>query len=192
MLFRSALLLGIMIVIQLAFWLTLTHVQSRFMTAALVPASVLIGLALAHLPRSPIRVAIILLLAGVTSTLSYRLFFQQQSGSAASFIGQTAAIRNAVPWGPINQMGDGVRIYAEGYATPFYFDVPITYHTVWDVSPLGQLIDQRGVRDALSELHRLGYSHLLIDRFMLNLWWSPGNYGYDPSITPERDRKSVV
>jgi hypothetical protein len=184
---RITLILGLMLLIQLLFWLGVTHIQSRFMVAAIVPAAIVIGLAIARLRSVAARVAITVALVSTFTTVNYQLYHRQYGGIASELVGQTSAVQQVLPpWGPFNEMSGDIRVYSEGDATPFYFAVPITYHTVWDASPLGQLIDERGVAQAITELRRRGYTHLLIDRFMLNLWSSSGNYGYDPSITPQR------
>lgn len=184
---RISVLLGVILVIQLLFWLAMTHVQSRFMVTAVVPAAMLIGIAISQVRLQGLRVGMTVAMIATITTISFSLYLNQYRGMVSDLIGQTAAVQQLLPpWGPFNEMDGDIRVYAVGDATPFYFNEPITYHTVWDASPLGHLIDDRGVVEAIAELRRRGYTHLLIDRFMLNLWWSPGNYGYDPSITPQR------
>jgi hypothetical protein len=188
---RVGLMLLIAGVLQLLFWLGPTHLQSRFLVPVLVPACVLIGLGMAR-ARQPIAImAIGVALVGWLSWLGHSEYRQQTVGgiSPSAFIGMADAMpRGSQPAGMLNELPGDVRIYAEGFATPFYVQRPMTYHTVWDTSPLGQLIDQHGVAGAITQLRTSGYTHLLIDQQMLGIWWSPGNYGYDPKFGPEHLR----
>jgi len=191
---RITALLVMIVIVQLAFWLGATHLQSRFMTAAILPIAVLIGVGVALIRPLPLRTLAAAGPAVVLILLSYWLYVQQTRGMATRFIGQTIGFQQTMPpWALFNRLPpdqrDAVRLYAEAYATPLYFQTPITYHTVWDASPLGELIESHGVPEAIARLRDRGYTHLLIDRFMLSVWWRPGNYGYDPAITPRRLRQ---
>ncbi len=186
---RVGVMLLIFALLAVAFWLSVTHLQSRFVTAVLVPACVLIGLGLARLRFAPAALLIAAGLVGVLCWHSAQAYRGQWRGGAAGLIGQTRQMATLLPpWGPINALTGEPRIYAEGFAAAFYVQPTITYHTVWDASPLGALIDEHGAAGAIDRLREAGYTHLLIDYQMLNLWWSNDNYGYDPRFGPAQLR----
>ncbi len=185
---RLSLTLVAIAAIQLAFWLGATHVQSRFALPLLVPAGVAFGVALGIVTwRRPVVIAVVVA-ALVPTGLGYHLYMQQHDGAAPELMDGTLVMQQVIePHATLNtQLPPGSRLYAEGFATPFYVQPPLDYHTVWDASPLGRWIDQRGMRGALRHMQQAGYTHLLVNRAMLGLWRSPDNYGYDPSFDAER------
>lgn len=186
---REGLVLSIALMLQVFMWIGPTHLQSRFLLPALAIACVLTGLGAAQMRQAAMSGLVVLALVGVTSWQSIDAYRAQWLGRAATFIGQTREVSQwMVPWGPINQLPADAKIYAEGFAQPFYVGRPMTYHTVWDTSPLGALMHERGAAGAIQSLRDQGYTHLLIDYQMLRLWWGRGNYGYDPRFGPDEMR----
>ncbi|NBB83447.1 MAG: hypothetical protein GVY28_08575, partial [Alphaproteobacteria bacterium] len=190
---RISLALAIVALMQLLFWLAMTHVQSRFAIAVIVPLCIAIGMALSAVRwRGPTAVAVVGLVMLPTLT-GYGLYMQQHSGRAPEFMDGTLLfidpddrphtpgdLERVEPYRTINHPSmSGARIYAEGFAAVFYVERPITYHTVFDASPLGRWIERLGPRGAVDRLRRRGHTHLMIHRAMLARWRSPGNYGYD-------------
>lgn len=192
---RMAVLVVGLLGVQLLGWLTLTHLQSRFGVPMIVPACLAVGLAIATagaMTRRPLvgraaRVAAAaLLLVMLATTLS--LWLDQPA--AAPAIGQVRQIpRELPPYATLNALPPGSRIYAEGFALPLYVESAMTYHTIWDASPLGERLERRGLPAAIDALRADGYTHLLVDWNMLGLWLSEGNYGYDRRITADRLRQ---
>jgi hypothetical protein len=190
-----ATLLGGVLLIQLLAWLLATHQQSRFAIPLLPVAVVLIALGLwraAHLQRSGAqRTVTIPRLLGVTFVAVVMIFsiftYLQPAHRAAPHLinGHVDYAQNLDPYRVLNTLPEGSQTYAEGFATPFYVRTPIYYHTVWDRSPLGAALASAGPGGALAAMLQEGYTHLLIDLRSLGRWWSPGNYGYDPTITLE-------
>lgn len=195
---RVAIAMGLMLIVQLGFWLFMTHHQGRFAIPMLLPACVLIGLMFRggfDREQAAARLAAIggLIGVGLLTIGAIGLYMNQREGAAAVYIDgvswQTTLNAQApvyLPTTVINALPPHAKIYAEAYATPLYFQRPITYHTVWDRSPLGAALEAGGVSGARQWLIDQGYTHVLIDWGMLSLWTSPGNYGYDPAITGER------
>lgn len=187
-------LMLMIIALQLGFWAGFTHHQSRFLVPVLLPACVLIGLALATAKRrgwnrSATAAGGILILW--PTLLAAILYVSQLGVPAPAFIGGTdlwaarPASQGLQPMpSAVNGLSQSARIYAEAYATPFYIDRPITYHTVWDTSPLGDALASGGPEAALRWLRDNSYTHMLIDWEMFERWNQPDNYGYDPDVQP--------
>ncbi len=183
----------LMAIVTVLFWIFFTHHQSRFLVPLMLPACILIGIGIAAAPqiqRSRIQPAFTLAaLIALTSTgLAYRTYLTQggltRFNDIPMFIDQTEVMIRYVPPGNwINILPPSRHIYAEGYATPFYIQNPLTYHTCFDTSPLGPALKRGGPDEAIAWLRTHHYTHILIDLNMLKLWTSPHNYGYDPNIT---------
>ncbi|MBI1375345.1 MAG: hypothetical protein GC159_21720 [Phycisphaera sp.] len=183
------LLAGLALIIGI--WVALTHHQSRFLIPMLLPAAALIGLGLATLPHAARNAAGVVLVAVLTLTSAYLYYGTNpnQPVIAPLLIGNTAAFTDTMPDQPpasidtaINALPPDAKVYSEGYARPFYIRRPITYHTVWDASPLGPTLGTGDIDGAYAWLKRQGYTHVIIDWNMIGLWTQPGNYGYDPRV----------
>ncbi len=169
--------------LQILFWLGFTHLMSRFLLPALLPVCVLVGLALATSNRRKATGAALILLTALTFQC-FRLFWSVRDGKAGLLIDGVSSMEHGFePNKTLNQLPSGCKIYAEGFATPFYAKAAVTYHTAWDTSLLGEAMAQGGEQGARDWLRRQGYTHLLIDWYMLGLYYRPGGYGYDPRIT---------
>jgi len=200
---RINLVLVIVAAMQLLFWLMLTHVQSRFVIAVVVPLCVGLGVGLGVVRwrwQTALAVAAMVM---VPTLMGYTLYLQQHNGRAPEFMDGTLMfidpddnsqtpgdLERIEPYRTINHPSmSGARIYAAGFAAPFYVERQITYHTVFDASPLGRWIEQRGLFGALRRLQQRGYTHLMIHRSMLARWRSEGNYGYDQRFSAERQAR---
>ncbi len=175
-------LLGILL-LQIFFWLGFTHLMSRFLLPVLLPMCVIIGLGLATLDRKTQTVAASILVIVLTFQ-GCCLFWNIRGGKAGLLIdGVTLMEYGFEPFRTLNQLPQGSKVYAEGFATPFYVKTALTYHTAWDTSLMGEAMVQGGERGARAWLRNQGYTHLLIDWYMLGLYYRPGGYGYDHRIT---------
>ncbi len=185
---RLALVLIVLIAVQLLFWLFFTHHKSRFAVPLLVPAVMLIALGLAPL-RAMQAAAVGAVLVIVATGVSLAVYYDEPVTTVYYIDGVEIVAEPGLSapnvFNSINALPPGARVYAEGFATPLYVGKPITYHTVWDASPLGEPLQMRGVSGAVAWLRQRGYTHVLIDFVMLERWHRPGNYGYDQRITPE-------
>ncbi len=176
--------------LQLVAWLLLTHQQSRFLVPMLLPGCVLIGVAASQSPaRWPGLAGGVL--TGWLAFVGLGLYMNPAQAGAVYLIGGVDTARRQIqPYATLNDpevIGEGARLYAEGFATPLYVERPMDYHTVWDASALGRAIDQRrSAAGAIDWLREAGYTHLLIDYGMIERWMSAENYGYDPAVTVER------
>jgi hypothetical protein len=177
---------------QIAFWIVFTHQQSRFLIPLLAPMSVLCGVAVIGLWRHALGGKLWIVVLLVHTAIGAGLYLGEAGGAAPLGIDGVALFKRPAsdgsfptPASMINGLYPGAKVYAEGFATPFYLVTPTDYHTVWDRSPLGEVLDQ-GPSACARWLKDRGYSHVLIDTTMLRLWRSPGNYGYDSRVTPQR------
>jgi len=180
--------LAVWLLWQLAVWFGLTHVQSRFLVPMFVPGCIGLGLAVALSGRAHRRFAAVgaVLLMLALGGLSLTRWYQQPIETPLLTDG-VAVMRQSGVWRAVNRLPAGARVYAEGFATPFYSQRPLAYHTVWDRSRLGERLNANAgdVTAALRDLRAAGFTHLLIDRAMIRRWRERGNYGYDRRITPE-------
>lgn len=117
----------------------------------------------------------------------YLLFLSLRKGTTVAFIDGLQFLANKTePQGFINQLPAGSRIYLEGMPSPFYICTPYAYHNPFDASPLGAELRTGSASEALAWLRQKGFTHLLIDWWMLKLYWTQSSFGYDPEITPDR------
>lgn len=186
-----------MVVAQILFWLFFTHHQSRFLIPLLLPAGILVGMALGHLRGRWVELLMGAAILWLTAQ-GYRQYLGVPNAQlfidAGYIFREPADIKSALRMESyLNGLPLDTRIYAEGFATPLYLDKPIRYHTVWDVSPLGRALRQAApdspkaeARAAIGWLKEQGFTHVLVNYEMLDLWLKPENYGYDPSISPNK------
>ena len=162
----ARLVLGL--IVSLTLWLTLTHVQSRFLVPLLVPAAALVAMGLAAVPRlTPMFSRAIALFLGLTQAAALTLIFAAQNngqpGAGLIWMPGDAAgenMRAALPKAssgerlefftkqasPLLYVNLGLppksTVYLLGDATPLYFTVPVVYNTVWDRWPILEAMDK--------------------------------------------------
>ncbi|MFW6060324.1 MAG: hypothetical protein ACODAQ_09085 [Phycisphaeraceae bacterium] len=180
--------LGALIVLQLVAWLSVTHLQSRFLVPTLLPAVLLLALGLGALPRRWSMVGGVLV---VVFALSSGVTLHQQSRAAVGLLidafvppGRGRVPEGAVNSHPINGLPRDSRTYlVADNGSLLYLDRPIVYHTPFDASPLGAM-----VRAADGEPGAV--NRLLRERGITHVWvnWGElerlhGTYGYDEDVT---------
>lgn len=198
--------LVLMTLVQIVMWLLVGHLQSRFLIPTLVPMAIAAGLVLSDWHERPGAVRRLIapgLLAVMGLAAPAPLLLDSRRGApevgfvVAAGVGTMtgealrAVYEEANPgereqiereiFGPaqwINVVGAPTiqRLYLLGDSTPFYFRVPVLYHTTWDASPLGEAMRGRG--DALG-----GVSHVLVNFAELRRLRRDG--WYDPDVSPE-------
>jgi hypothetical protein len=213
---RNALVLALIVLVQVLFWLTCTHLKSRFLLPAVVPLCMLVALGESAIrASSPARtsssrftiIACIALLA--LSLLPMRIYRGEGNGSPALAIGtvsqqtgdsllpsQREDLGSSIfPSIAVNHLlPEDSRVLLVGEAAPLYMRLDrIAYSTVWDRGPLSQLMrdkpdDPEAWRAALRQWNEesAGFTHLLINYTMLDVWERSG--WNDPLIT----RRSVT
>ncbi len=154
--------LGLGLLAALTLWLTLTHIQSRFLLPLLVPGAALAALGLASVAsRAPGIARALCVILGFTQAAALLQVFSTQNGGdpGADLLhmpgdrsGETmrATIdkassgerlvyftQDASPLEFINlALPQGSVVYLLGEARPLYFTTPVLYNTVWDRWPL--------------------------------------------------------
>ncbi|MCI0632181.1 MAG: hypothetical protein L0Y44_16180 [Phycisphaerales bacterium] len=207
---RISIELTIVLAVQSLFWLTFTHLKSRFMLPAVVPMSAAIALgALAFRERwlLPARhgwglraslAATLLVLATVPA-----LIYRSEAGNApSSAIGQVGVFTgDALTIEQRNSLGSSTfptiavnhllpprsKVLLIGDAKALYYDLDrIDYQTTWDRGVLSQLMREYPDDPARwsGGLRQQGFTHLLVDESMLRVWERAG--WNDPLLTAAR------
>jgi len=206
--------LTLVLLTQLAFWLALTHIKSRFMLPSVVPAALLTMIAFAPLirrqPGDGRRALLVGAAALLYGALPVVLFHRERGGAPAAALGATdvftgdehaarldraeapsneglEVLRTAPPAFWINHgLTDQARVLCVGDAIPFYYrPANLAYQTTWDRGPMS-----RALREAdddarvIGSLRAAGFTHLLVDPTMLRIWQEKG--WNDPAVTADR------
>jgi hypothetical protein len=186
-------LLVLALLAQLAAWLFLTHIQSRFLLPLVVPGSVLFGLAAAGLGSSEDRpvarvtlgtwASFVLAPAAclVQAGAAWLIFTDQRGGKPNTFLQAGPGLRTGQAFGPEERarartaagpdlyvnftVPPGRTVYLLGGSTPLYFTADVLYNTTWDRWPLGEAIRAAPGNPAAwsRELAHRGVSLVLID-----------------------------
>ena len=208
---RLAALIGLGLLIQIATWMFVGHLQSRFLLPVVVPAAVLFGLAQARLvaamrqtPANRIALNVLGAMVVLVCAITTVTIFAGQRPDQPKGHGRPNAL---LPVGPdaytgaatdldlplpqvfINRVVPrGVRVYLLGDATPFYYTGSIVYNTTWDTSPLGRAIREHPDDPAAwtKQLRQEGISLVLVSESELRRLTDEG--WYDPAVTIERVR----
>lgn len=205
---RIGIQLGVIVVIQLIFWVGFTHIKSRFMLPMVVPAAVAGAVAITLLREATAAVsatrmwrmdallAAILLLWCAVPVWVYAHQVQQMPalavGNAHAWsgdIGDPSTVRKASELRAVvylnTQLTANRLVLFVGEAAPFYYRCNFTYSTTWDRGPLSRLMREHGddAQTIIASLGKEGYTHLLINPTMLARWEAAG--WNDPLITAD-------
>jgi hypothetical protein len=197
---RVGALLGVAAGLQVLAWLALTHLQSRFLLPVLPVGAALAGVAVGRLrdlaADRPDAAGGVGVLAGavVLSQAGFLLgiYASERQGSPGVglalwpvvFTGVLDEEPDASAAGWLNtRPEDGSLVYLLGDATPLYFGPGVVYHTTYDTSPLGALVEAHpGDPGAwASGLRDLGVAWVLVSESELSRLHASG--WYDPRVT---------
>ena len=161
-------------------WLWLTHIQSRFLVPLVVPASIVVALAMGAggwRGRGFVRTGLVFwLVVGLIvwqAAATVTIFLSQRDGRANLLLGVGPAFYTGegLPAGVVGdsparyvnrRLPDDARVLLVGGATPLYFERPMVYATAWDRSPLHALLDDPA-RGWSGRLIDMGITHALVD-----------------------------
>jgi hypothetical protein len=200
---RWFIVIGVALAVQLLFWISFTHLKSRFLLPTAVPMCIAIGvgmnLVLQRFRFQRIITAAVLLAMNAFVAL---IFVNERGGAPAAATGSARLLngellspqdRSAIgastlPAVAINYLlPESSRVLLIGDAKPFYYRIDrISYQTTWDRGPLSRVM--RAFPDDTArwsdELRQEGFTHVLIDASMLRRWEESG--WNDPLLTAER------
>ena len=204
---RWTMRLGLILLVQLVFWMLFTHLKSRFMLPAVVPAALAVALGIAAVSERlrPGRVRTALGAAMLAALVLWcclpgAIYLREAAGAPAARIGlalmlsgdvlspsQRRSMSDSVAAIGLNyDLPDGARVLAVGDATPLYYRADVTYQTTWDRGPLSAAMRSRPDDPSawLADLREQGFTHLLVAPTMLAIWERSG--WNDPLITASR------
>ncbi len=197
---RPAMAMISILAISLIVWLTLTHLQSRFLIPLLLPGCVLLGLGAGRFEQwLTFKRRWIFFVAALVVSLplisnAYSVFFSQTilnlppwqlvdslatPGTAAAALDDTS-----IGFHPINQLAPNARVLmVADNGRLLYLQRPFLYASAFDENPLGAVIRNQG-GDPLrvtATLKGLGLTHIWINWSELHRLAT--TYGYDPALT---------
>ncbi len=205
-----------MLIMQVAFWMTFTHLKSRFLLPCVIPIAAMAGMGTGRLLNEAPNVVRVLagLLACAWACVPLVLFSREGGGAPVAavgrvdgFLGVELLSQNPPPWpepklqqlrfegGPYFTINHTLppesRVLAEGQAAPFWFSKPINWHTTWDRGPLASWIRASPFDPAewWSAARGAGFTHVLLDMTMLRIWRRDG--WIDPTLDPDAITKSL-
>jgi hypothetical protein len=194
--------LGTVLVVQLVFWLALTHIKSRFMLPAVVPAAlaVAVGLeAFRHRARPPVLAGVLAAVTLAWCCLPVVVLLGERNGMPAAMVGWTdvltgdglpeserAAFAESFPVVYVNhKLAPETRTLLVGEATPLYYRDDVAYQTTWDRGPFSAAMRRSDdPRQWMTGLREQGFTHIMVNPEMLELWESEG--WNDPLLTAPR------
>lgn len=199
---RLTVAMVLMLAVQIAFWLTATHLQSRFLIYTLLPALVILGLGAARLPKTWQAAGAIALAAAFSLTSFTTAFNQTQTAGdgrlpiwyLAGGMPSEAQLREDAAQGRLPGPGDhflnrvpgDIHVYlVADNARLLYIRKPFTYHSAFDANPLGEIIGETGgaPRAVIAELRSRGITHLWIH--WAELARLSATYGFDQRVNEQ-------
>ncbi len=171
----------VMIVVQIVFWMVLTHQKSRFLIPVVIPAAVMLARCAAWLPGH-VRCGA----AALYIMLPTILYLRETNGAPAAAIGGGPELSGAfaTPEAPPSlarwlnhDLPADARVLLIGDAAPFYYERRnFTWSTVWDSTICSAL--------EAFESDANPYTHVVLDPVMLQIWTASG--WSDPQLDLER------
>jgi len=206
---RKAILLFTVVCVQLALWLLLTHAKGRFLLPTAVPLALLVSMAFTFAlpPNMPMfaRRAVLCAMLGVWCALPLwcyvvdgpriemdvggrkegRLVAAEGIGIEKLFSGELG--EESLP-ASLRALPQDSRVVTLGANAVFWWPTVPTYASVWNEHPLIATLEatDSGMTATRAAMRARGWTHVVIDEVMLNVWRRSG--WLDPRITPERVR----
>ncbi|MFM9117161.1 MAG: hypothetical protein ACKOU6_13475, partial [Planctomycetota bacterium] len=172
-------------------WWFLTHRLERFLVPDLPLLACLAGLGVAELSARRERQAVLVFCAA--SLLLNSLFFVSPAmlGDKRWLVPLEDFRKDTVVPARLNPVHRylnehvplGKQAVLVGDAAVFDLEVPITYHTCWNTSPLDDWLRGRSAAALRDEFERRGVSHVYFHWSEIARYRSPGNYGFPSDVT---------
>lgn len=189
---KIAALLSMVLLMQLVAWLTLTHVQSRFLMPMLVPGAIAVAVGLSCVPVRQLALTLGSLGIVAQSVVTLLIFSLQQADLGGPNIatlfgpGLFARAPEDTPdgmLGPVaflnDRLPEGSRVLIVGDAAVLYVETPYAYATTWDTSPMLEVIRaHEEPAQWTGALKEMGFTHVYadlseMDRLALSGWSDP-------------------
>jgi hypothetical protein len=194
--------LGMVLVVQTLFWIAFTHIKSRFMVPAVVPAALAAAIGIGTFKlrmQRPVLTWFTVAFMLTWCALPLSILTRERLKAPAAMIGwvdvltgdgltdrDREALGETFPAVDLNYgLGRRARTLLVGEATPLYYRADTVYQTTWDRGPLSEVM--RESDDAagwMPALRARGFTHMLVNPQMLQVWAREG--WNDPLITVER------
>lgn len=199
--------MAVTLVIQVVFWMTATHLQSRFLLPAAIPVVTLTGLALGAGMASAKPLIHLLgrytavLTAAIVTASSFSIFYSQTIAALPPWqvtdslpspeqLDQMTLGTALVGDHPINRLPTGTRTLLVADVSPLlYLRRPVDYATAFDTNPLTAIIQRVGDDPAAVTLalKDAGFTHVWVH-------WGEvarlqATIGLDDALAPERLRR---
>jgi hypothetical protein len=196
--------LSAMLVLQVALWLTFTHVQSRFILPAIVPGAMLIAHCVALIAGTRVATGVAAIAVVVQSAATIAIHADQHGGRPNALLvpgidartGQSARdlweqlngeereqwLAGAGPEAHANVMHPGAEVCLLGGATPLYFNARVRYATTWDTPALMRIVGDAPPAEWNSRLRDSGVDLVLVDLGELSRLERSG--WLDPRLSP--------
>jgi 4-amino-4-deoxy-L-arabinose transferase-like glycosyltransferase len=194
--------LAMVLAVQLVFWLALTHIKSRFMLPAVVPAALALAIgleAIAARARPPVFAGVLAAVTLAWCCLPVVILLGERNRMPAAMVGwgdvltgngltdsERPALADAFPVVYVNHiLAPETRTLLVGEATPLYYRGHVAYQTTWDRGPLSEVLRHSDdPRQWMVGLREQGFTHLMVNPEMLELWENEG--WNDPLLTAPR------
>jgi hypothetical protein len=190
---RWTLALLLVLLLQVACWLALTHLFARFAVVMLLPLAVLAGRSIepgsaspseignrqpeikpqaaSRKPHSRTLAALLILGAALNLYRIGRLYYDhtRAGGERINAFGQLGWFTRGEwpgtqPWGAVNRLPAGSRVMLIGEARTFYLRTPCEYAVVFSRHPLADAVRSNPEPKAVIDwLRKRGITHLLAD-----------------------------
>jgi hypothetical protein len=186
------------VVLQIAAWLAVTHLQSRFLLPLVVPGGVLIGMAAGWLARGSwararTATALVLLVGLYQSLRTLDHFWSGRDGrpNLELTVGPEGLVQRevrgeAADGSVVEGFARGEIVYLFGDSTPFYVPGPVLYHTTWDTLRPKEAVSADAMEELERELRRRGVSGIIVNP--MEITRLSGTGWYDPAVTPATAR----
>jgi len=191
---RTATVLAVILAAQIIAWLSVGHLQSRFLlpTVPIAAAIVAMSVRTTRARLMEVMLALVVLVLGALSITNYlgerrnnpnwalipgaRVFTESLTDDPYSTT-PAAYIRSALP--------EDARVLLVGDSAALYFPDSAFAHSTWDNSPFGDALEQANgeIGPAITALRDAGFTHALVNRDEIARLTSDG--WYDPRVSVE-------
>ena len=160
---------------QIAAWISLTHVQPRFLLPMLVPGAWLViqSAAVFCRTRRPVLRAVFVAMATlviVAHTYLAAHAFERSTSLAEDqhgffpLAGRTEIVASAYPFGIYDHLADpDASVLLVGESRPFYVSCPHIYQTVFDRCRIGELLEEKSPDELLAHLWECGITYIYVN-----------------------------